>query len=69
MFHDSGTGMDEATIEKDLRSVLHHKIHGPWLGGPCRGAGIGRGHKGALKVFSSPAKVDIQGPSAGDARH
>ena len=35
--HDSGCGMDESVRQTDLRSLLHHKIHGAWagtLGGP-----------------------------------
>jgi PAS domain S-box-containing protein len=53
--HDNGTGMDAATLTRIYDPFFTTKFTGRGLGLAAAG-GIVRGHKGALKVFSSPGQ-------------
>jgi CheY-like chemotaxis protein len=53
--HDNGAGMDQQTIERIFDPFFSTKFTGRGLG-LAAVQGIVRGHKGALKVFSSPGE-------------
>ena len=53
--HDSGCGMDEATLARIYEPFFSTKFTGRGLG-LAAVSGIVHGHKGALKVYTSPGK-------------
>jgi PAS domain S-box-containing protein len=53
--HDSGCGMDEATISRIYEPFFSTKFTGRGLG-LAAVSGIVHGHKGGIKVYSSPGK-------------
>jgi PAS domain S-box-containing protein len=53
--HDSGCGMDEATLSRIFEPFFSTKFTGRGLG-LAAVSGIVHGHNGALKVYSSPGK-------------